>query len=594
MSDIFVRFGADIDPLKKGAKEAGELIKDVGKSGIETAKKMAALTAAAAATGAAITAIASNSAKGARELQNLSRLSNVATSEFQAMAMGAKTVGIEQDKLADIFKDTQDKVGDFIANGGGPLADFFDNIAPKVGVASEQFKNLSGPDALGLYVSSLEKANLSQSEMIFYMEAIASDSSALLPLLQNNAAGMKSFADQAKELGFALTDIEIAKLDNMQKTLDAAGMVAGSLVDKFSAELAPVIDELAQGFLDWTKSVGGVDAIVDSTVDGIISGFGMAANVVRGLDVVIEGLKLSFNGASVAVNVFATKLIENIDWAINSAKEVINGFIDAANNIPGINLDRLVTGKGALAESMRASLDAAKDELSKQTDAFNQLLLAPMPSDAIEARLESIRAKNDLEVQAELDKQAQLAGVADAARAEQLAKQSAFEQAMAEIKTAWGREQTDATKQIFSDLSVLMQSNSKKQFEIGKAAARVNTVISTYEGAQKAFTSLAGIPVVGPALGTAAAAAAIAAGGIRLQAINSTSFGGGGSVSAGAGGAGAAASASTAAAPAQAAEPSRTVRVDTLDPTALVSGAVINKLAEQLAEYQEDGFKLVV
>lgn len=594
MSDIFVRFGADIDPLKKGAKEAGELIKDVGKSGIETAKKMAALTAAATATAAAITAIASNSAKGARELQNLSRLSNVATSEFQAMALGAKTVGIEQDKLADIFKDTQDKVGDFIANGGGPLADFFDNIAPKVGITSEQFKNLSGPDALGLYVSSLEKANLSQSEMIFYMEAIASDSSALLPLLQNNAEGMKSFADQAKELGFALTDIEIAKLDNMQKTLDAAGMVAGALVDKFSAELAPVIDELAQGFLDWTKSVGGADAIVDNTVEGIISGFGMAANVVRGLDVVIEGLKLSFSGASVAVNIFATKVVENIDKAINSAKEIINGFIDAANNIPGINLDRLVTGKGALAESMRASLDAAKDELAQQTAAFNQLLLAPMPAEEIENRLKSIREKNDLEVQAELDKQAKLAEVANKSNLDSLTREEETQKKLSEIKKFWARADVQAGRQALSDLTTLMQSENKKQFEIGKAAARVNTVISTYEGAQKAFTSLAGIPVVGPALGTAAAAAAIAAGGIRLQAINSTSFGGGGSVSAGAGGAGAAASASTAAAPAQAAEPSRTVRVDTLDPTALVSGAVINKLAEQLAEYQEDGFKLVV
>jgi hypothetical protein len=79
---------------------------------------------------------------------------------------------------------------------------------------------------------------------------------------------------------------------------------------------------------------------------------------------------------------------------------------------------------------------------------------------------------------------------------------------------------------ILGSLSTLMQSESRKMFEIGKVAAISQTVISTYEGAQKAYTSLAGIPIVGPALGAAAAAAAIAAGVVRVQQIQSTSFGG--------------------------------------------------------------------
>jgi len=79
------------------------------------------------------------------------------------------------DKVADIIKDVNDKIGDFIATGAGPMADFFENIAPKVGVTADQFARLSGQDALALYVKSLEAANLSQAEMTFYMEAIASD-----------------------------------------------------------------------------------------------------------------------------------------------------------------------------------------------------------------------------------------------------------------------------------------------------------------------------------------------------------------------------------------------------------------------------------
>lgn len=47
---------------------------------------------------------------------------------------------------------------------------------------------------------------------------------------------------------------------------------------------------------------------------------------------------------------------------------------------------------------------------------------------------------------------------------------------------------------------------------IGKAAAVVETTINTYKAATAAYASMAGIPVVGPALGVAAAGAAIAAG----------------------------------------------------------------------------------
>lgn len=86
----------------------------------------------------------------------------------------------------------------------------------------------------------------------------------------------------------------------------------------------------------------------------------------------------------------------------------------------------------------------------------------------------------------------------------------------------------------FAVLQELMQSSSRKMFEVGKAAAIANTIISTYEGAQKAYTALVGIPYVGPFLAAAAAAAAIVVGIQRVQAINNTKFGSN-SISAGVG-----------------------------------------------------------
>lgn len=139
-------------------------------------------------------------------IADLSRLAGVSATEFQKMAAAARTVGIEQDKFSDIIKDVNDKVGDYLITGAGPLADFFETIAPLVGVTADQFRDLSGPDALQLYVNSLQKANVSQAQMTFFLEAIASDATALLPLLNDNGSELKRLGDEAERAGRIMSE----------------------------------------------------------------------------------------------------------------------------------------------------------------------------------------------------------------------------------------------------------------------------------------------------------------------------------------------------------------------------------------------------
>ena len=81
------------------------------------------------------------------------------------------------------------------------------------------------------------------------------------------------------------------------------------------------------------------------------------------------------------------------------------------------------------------------------------------------------------------------------------------------------KQKLDLAKNTFNDLATIAGKESKA----GKAAAIAATTISTFQGAQESYKSLAGIPVVGPALGAAAAAAAIVNGFKTIQAIKSES-----------------------------------------------------------------------
>lgn len=66
---------------------------------------------------------------------------------------------------------------------------------------------------------------------------------------------------------------------------------------------------------------------------------------------------------------------------------------------------------------------------------------------------------------------------------------------------------------------------NRKAFQVQKAANIANATIDTYKSATSAYSSLAAVPVVGPALGIAAAAAAITAGFINVKKIASTQYG---------------------------------------------------------------------
>ena len=249
--DLLARTGSfetDMDRAAKSAKKRADEI-DKARSAIGTA----AATAGAAAAGA-LALLVNQTMNSAREIERQAQISNASADAFQTMAYGARTVGIEQDKLSDILKDVNDRVGDFLSTGGGPMKDFFEQIAPKVGVTADQFARLSGPEALQLYVSSLEKAGVSQQEMTFYLEAMASDTTALIPLLANGGREMAALGEEARRTGQIMSDETIAAASELKGQMDQlSGQLTGAK-NIIAGELIPVLGVAATEMISFGGS----------------------------------------------------------------------------------------------------------------------------------------------------------------------------------------------------------------------------------------------------------------------------------------------------------------------------------------------------
>ncbi len=286
--DVIAQVGGFVAGMDKAERSSDKWRKQVEKN----AKAVGGLVGAGLAAGVtALTALTISAINSATEISNLASVANVSTTDFQKLAVGAKTVGIEQDKLADILKDVNDKVGDFLNTGGGGMADFFEQIAPKVGVTADQFRNLSGSQALGLYVSTLEKAKVSQSDMTFYLEAVASDATALLPLLRNNSEGFNRFGQAAAAAGSIMDEKTIRAAQELKAANWLVEQSISGLGNQITSAMLPTLANFATRLSDTT--INGVLAkrVSDDLADSLRALGKFAVGTVAAIHLLGVGLK---------------------------------------------------------------------------------------------------------------------------------------------------------------------------------------------------------------------------------------------------------------------------------------------------------------
>jgi len=112
----------------------------------------------------------------------------------------------------------------------------------------------------------------------------------------------------------------------------------------------------------------------------------------------------------------------------------------------------------------------------------------------------------------------------DKAEEERKAKQIEGDKTINELK----RQAVVDTLTTIGNLTQLFAGESereqKKAFEVQKAVSISQGLISTYESAVSSYNSVSGIPVIGPALGFAAATAAVSAGLLNVNQIRKQKF----------------------------------------------------------------------
>ncbi|MGF2881848.1 hypothetical protein VSN93_17600 [Acinetobacter johnsonii] len=295
--DLVTKIGNFVGPIKESEKQVKTSFTSMQKDVLAYG---AIAVSGATAAGAAVFAMAKTYADAAQELKTFAAISNATTQEFQAMSAAAQSVDINPDKLADQLKDFNEKLGEFITIGSGGAVDFFEQIAIQTEGSAEgarklalEMQNLSGPQALQLYVDKLEEAGVSQQQMSFYLESMASDTTNLIPLLKNGGEGFKFWADAAERYGLIMDESVIQKASEFKVQLKLLDMQLQGAKNQFIQGLMPALVSVGDAMSDATtetdlmsdagETLGGVFKGVAATGMGVYAVIKLLSNAIAGL-----------------------------------------------------------------------------------------------------------------------------------------------------------------------------------------------------------------------------------------------------------------------------------------------------------------------
>ncbi|MEG1695788.1 MAG: transglycosylase SLT domain-containing protein [Acinetobacter sp.] len=382
--DLVTRIGNFTGPMSQAERQARNSSESIASSfnvASVAAKAFGAVVAGASVAGVA--AFVNQTITAGNEVKKFSQLANASMSQFQYYAKGAETAGISMESFADKMKDMQDRIGDFQQTGGGPLADFFENIAPLVGVTIQQFQKLSGPEAMQLYYDSLVKVGASQNDMKFYMEAIISDSSLLIPLLENGGAGFKKWGDAAQSAGAIMSDSMVSQLALAKENLQMLDLQWQGFQATLVNNVMPVVQSVSDNF-DTIKAIA--MALGAAIATKLVVQMGMLSiEFVKG---VIEGIRYQMTLAAMAGQTIT------LTSATVGLRTAMLGLVGGPGGLAILAIQAIAAGAAFL--YMKNSSDESEESLRKNNESVDDAIKKYKELDEVKRRAQLVSEKANL------------------------------------------------------------------------------------------------------------------------------------------------------------------------------------------------------
>ena len=481
--------------LVSGFKAAGAGIKSFGRglktvNGIAKASVLGVLVLTVTSLTAAFTSSEEGQNMFAKAMATLNAVVAVFTDRLAALGRG----------LINLFTDPMGALEDFANSFQSFIMDKIDLAIESVGFMGTAISKLFSGDFKGALsdagkgVSGLLRAT---NPLVMVTEALVTGTKNLVTEMKEEAKIAGQIADQRAKADKLDRQILVDRAkanrdraDLLEKAVDKEKFTTSERIE-FLKQAGALEDEIT------AKEIQAAQLRLDAKI---------AENALG--DSTKEDLEEEANLRANLINLETAKLTK--------AKEVTSQII-ALNAEEAAAAKAIADQKIADDKEAEDKKKAAEAELKTLED---QIREAEAVSEADRRALEIEKVKEHYQNLIDLAKAKGIAiGGLEKALADKLAS---FAEDTSKQETKWADMTSEEKLGIAKDALGNMATILGEESAAGKAAAIASATISTFESANSSYSSLAGIPIIGPALGALAAGAAIVSGMAQVKAITST------------------------------------------------------------------------
>lgn len=251
-----------------------------------------------AVAASAMAALAIETAKADVQLGIMAGTANTSLKSFQVLTHAAAGFGVEQEALAAILADTQEKLGEFSATGGGGAADFFEALQNNTKMTDEEIRNLGktlqgkdGVEAIQLLKDKMDELGATSQEQRFMFESLAGDLGNLMPLFANGGVILEEYGVQLEDAGVIKSQDAIEKSRILAAETMAIQTKFEGLKTQLVTDMIPALGTLATHFSKGTEKgsdfreevtdIGKAVNVTAAMIVGLAAGVGIFSSVMQ-------------------------------------------------------------------------------------------------------------------------------------------------------------------------------------------------------------------------------------------------------------------------------------------------------------------------
>lgn len=399
LASLNIQIGGNSASLRKELTKAGNSVKGFAKNARSNLNKYgkAAVVGGALVVGSML-AIYKQQAAVIDQTAKYADSIGIQTGALTELRHAAGLSGVATKDLDKSLENMTRRSADAAFKGTGPLKDTLDSLK----ISATEFNKLQPDQQLNTVADALMGIESQSERTRIAYELFGRSGIGMLKMMEGGSAGLASMREEAKALGISLDRIDANKVEMANDAVARAETVWGSFSQNLATEAAPVIGSLAELFLENAKQAGGMGQYAAEAVGVMVKGAGFVGNAWRGIEVVIQALKISFNGLRILVmeglqlyvNMLTgvgNAIIKNIVSPIQLALDAAGFFSEDAAKIAKQLQDLSSFSAPQLFDEKETA--AAYAAAKQSTADLHALMMEPIPSQNLEQWYASAKSR---------------------------------------------------------------------------------------------------------------------------------------------------------------------------------------------------------